>query len=179
MKPILQKGQLSNWKDGKGFGFIKPETGGKDVFLHISALKGSSRRPQVGDTILYELKMEADGKVRAVHASISGVPAQPAPSKRKPRQSRLAEIAISMGGLLAIALVVMELQGSRFRSPISTLTKPNCTIKGNISVETQNKVYHLPGMEDYNSTTIDLAKGEKWFCTEAEAIAAGWHKAPR
>ncbi|EDX70721.1 hypothetical protein MC7420_8149 [Coleofasciculus chthonoplastes PCC 7420] len=43
----------------------------------------------------------------------------------------------------------------------------------------QTKVYHLPGMEDYQSTIIDPAKGERWFCTESEAIESGWHKAPR
>ncbi|WP_449240187.1 hypothetical protein [Coleofasciculus chthonoplastes] len=34
-------------------------------------------------------------------------------------------------------------------------------------------------MEDYQSTIIDPAKGERWFCTESEAIESGWHKAPR
>ncbi|WP_442785781.1 sunset domain-containing protein [Leptolyngbya sp. Heron Island J] len=42
-----------------------------------------------------------------------------------------------------------------------------------------NKIYHLPGMEDYESTVIDLTKGERWLCTESEAIANGWRKAPR
>lgn len=41
-----------------------------------------------------------------------------------------------------------------------------------------NKLYHLPGMEDYENTVIDPSKEEKWFCTEAEAIANGWRKAP-
>jgi hypothetical protein len=34
-------------------------------------------------------------------------------------------------------------------------------------------------MEDYENTIIDPMKGEKWFCTESEAIANGWKKAPR
>jgi cold shock CspA family protein len=33
----IEKGALVRWIDGKGFGFIKPETG-KDIFIHISAL---------------------------------------------------------------------------------------------------------------------------------------------
>jgi hypothetical protein len=33
-------------------------------------------------------------------------------------------------------------------------------------------------MEDYESTVIDPQSGEKWFCTESEAINNGWQKAP-
>jgi hypothetical protein len=42
-----------------------------------------------------------------------------------------------------------------------------------------DKFYHLPNMEDYAITNIDGSKGERWFCTESEAIASGWRKAPR
>ncbi len=56
--------------------------------------------------------------------------------------------------------------------------KPGCNIKGNISIDTGNKLYHLPGMKDYEITIISRT-GERWFCTESEAIANGWKKAPR
>ena len=49
-------------------------------------------------------------------------------------------------------------------------------IKGNISLSTGEKIYHVPGGEFYDRTVIDEAKGERWFCTEAEAVAAGWRK---
>jgi endonuclease YncB( thermonuclease family) len=52
-----------------------------------------------------------------------------------------------------------------------------CTIKGNISRK-GDKVYHLPGSRDYDRTVIDEASGERMFCTEDEAKAAGW-RAPR
>ncbi|MGL5941100.1 MAG: cold shock domain-containing protein [Waterburya sp.] len=73
MKPVLHSGQLIKWKDDRGFGFIKPNDGGKEVFLHISALEKTNRRPQVGDTILYERVVEADGKIRATNALIQGI----------------------------------------------------------------------------------------------------------
>jgi endonuclease YncB( thermonuclease family) len=47
-----------------------------------------------------------------------------------------------------------------------------CAIKGSISEGA--KVYHLPGSEWYGRTRIDTSKGERWFCSEQEAIAAGW-----
>lgn len=51
-----------------------------------------------------------------------------------------------------------------------------CTIKGNIS-SSGEKIYHLEGCGSYSKTKIDEARGEHWFCTEEEAISAGWRKA--
>src|SRR3990167_7640339 len=53
---------------------------------------------------------------------------------------------------------------------------PSCTIKGNISASGE-KIYHLQGCGSYSKTTIDEKRGERWFCTEAEAQFAGWRKA--
>ena len=52
-------------------------------------------------------------------------------------------------------------------------------IKGNVSLNTGEKIYHVPGGEFYDQTVIDEAKAERWFCTEAEAVAAGWRKSKR
>jgi hypothetical protein len=54
---------------------------------------------------------------------------------------------------------------------------PSCElVKGNIDAKGR-KLYHLPGMKNYNQVKIDEAKGEKFFCTEQEAQEAGWTKA--
>lgn len=47
-----------------------------------------------------------------------------------------------------------------------------CNIKGNISKA--GRIYHLPGSASYAATKISLSKGERWFCSEQEAKAAGW-----
>lgn len=52
----------------------------------------------------------------------------------------------------------------------------NCRIKGNINRK-GGRVYHLPGERDYSRTRMDKGKGERWFCSEEEAVAAGWRKA--
>lgn len=54
-----------------------------------------------------------------------------------------------------------------------------CDIKGNISISSGEKIYHVPGQQHYAETRIDPSDGERWFCTEAEAVAAGWRKARR
>lgn len=52
----------------------------------------------------------------------------------------------------------------------------SCLIKGNIN-SSGEKIYHLPSCGSYAKTKIDEVRGEKWFCTESEALAAGWRKA--
>mgnify|MGYP000728184890 CR=1 FL=1 len=182
MKPVMHKGRLVAWKDDRGFGFIKPYDGSKDVFLHISALKKASRCPKVGNTIFYELTTQVDGKVSAFNASIEGVGIRLLPTHRANIRGLLKTV---IGTIIVAGFFTMESSRSN-SSPITSITKPitsnrkpGCTIKGNISISTGKKLYHLPGMEDYKSTRIDPAKGERWFCTESEAIANGWRKAPK
>ena len=52
----------------------------------------------------------------------------------------------------------------------------SCNIKGNISYNTGERIYHLPGQEYYGRTTINQSYGERWFCSEHEAKAGGWRK---
>lgn len=64
-----------------------------------------------------------------------------------------------------------------FRHAAKPGTPPtsSCRIKGNISKN--GKIFHLAGSRDYDRTQIDPARGERWFCSEAEALAAGWRPA--
>ncbi|MFC3704457.1 hypothetical protein ACFOOL_06790 [Devosia honganensis] len=51
-----------------------------------------------------------------------------------------------------------------------------CNIKGNVNTRGE-RIYHVPGQKYYNDTRISASHGERWFCSEAEARAAGWRKA--
>ncbi|WP_417669337.1 thermonuclease family protein [Roseibium sp.] len=51
----------------------------------------------------------------------------------------------------------------------------DCPIKGNIT--SRGKIYHTPWSPHYDRTRIDESAGERWFCSEAEALAAGWRAA--
>ncbi|OQK15123.1 calcium-binding protein [Methyloprofundus sedimenti] len=68
-----KKGKLIRWIDAKGFGFITPENGKSDIFIHITAFKGMGRKPVIGDIIHYEIGTDTNGKTRAVNARIEGV----------------------------------------------------------------------------------------------------------
>ena len=47
-----------------------------------------------------------------------------------------------------------------------------CAIKGNITRTA--RTYHMPWNRSYEAVRINASKGERWFCSEAEAMAAGW-----
>lgn len=61
-------------------------------------------------------------------------------------------------------------QASRDVAPVK-----GCAIKGNISQS--GRLFHVPGSRWYDGTRINTNKGEHWFCSEAEALAAGWRAA--
>lgn len=47
-------------------------------------------------------------------------------------------------------------------------------IKGNVTKDA--KIYHVPGGVHYNQVKVQPENGERLFCTEADAVAAGWVK---
>ena len=53
-----------------------------------------------------------------------------------------------------------------------------CRVKGNISRDGTH-IYHVPGGHYYERTKISTSKGERWFCSEAEAKSEGWRRSRR
>lgn len=68
----MAKGKVKWFNTQKGFGFIVPDDGGKDVFVHISAVERSGLKGLAeNQTIEYELQTEK-GKTAAVNLKVSG-----------------------------------------------------------------------------------------------------------
>lgn len=104
MNDALHTGKLKRWNDDKGFGFITSASGGADVFLHISAVRRMSRRPLVGDIIVYRMHTDQDGKKRAVNARIQGV-AEVKPSPIRKGAGRKAK-SRPLAGVLPVLLMI-------------------------------------------------------------------------
>lgn len=55
--------------------------------------------------------------------------------------------------------------------------KNDCFIKGNVRRDKGTKTYHFPECYNYEKIVVNEKEGDKWFCTEKEAVAAGFRKA--
>jgi uncharacterized membrane protein YsdA (DUF1294 family)/cold shock CspA family protein len=66
------KGKITSWNEDKGFGFITPIAGGKQVFIHVKAFSNRSRRPELNQVVTYALSSDKQGRPCAVQATLAG-----------------------------------------------------------------------------------------------------------
>ena len=71
------QGKITSWKDEKGFGFITPNGGGAQVFVHISAFSNKQRRPTGNEIVTYALKTDDKGRAQAEAVSFLGEQQKP------------------------------------------------------------------------------------------------------
>jgi len=70
-----QSGSVVTYFEAKGFGFLRPDDGGRDIFFHVSRLtEGLATDLRPGTRVLYELGMDRTGKMAA--SSIRIAPAE-------------------------------------------------------------------------------------------------------
>lgn len=69
-----------------------------------------------------------------------------------------------------------DYRANRWERAALSSPRSGCPIKGNISGD-EEKIYHTPWSPWYGRTKINENTGERWFCDEAEARAAGWRAA--
>lgn len=62
----MNTGTVKWYNSSKGYGFIQPDAGGQDVFLHATAVEQSGlSTPQEGQKLGYELEQDRSGKMCA------------------------------------------------------------------------------------------------------------------
>ncbi len=67
------KGKVSSWNDEKGFGFISPDNQEGKIFFHISSVKKATRKPIVGDIVVFEASKDSQGRLKATHVLMEGI----------------------------------------------------------------------------------------------------------
>ncbi|HXH52326.1 MAG TPA: cold-shock protein [Sphingomicrobium sp.] len=61
-------GTVKFFNDSKGYGFIQPEDGGTDAFVHITAVERAGMRTLSKDQrVSYELEQDQRGKMKAIN----------------------------------------------------------------------------------------------------------------
>jgi hypothetical protein len=96
------------------------------------------------------------------------------PNNRRRFQFGRIRISRSWVAGAAGAIVVAGILALEIGFPIV-----GCGVKGNISPNTGERIYHVAGQEYYLRTRVNWLRGERWFCSEADAQRAGWRRALR
>lgn len=134
MSPSRQQGTLTRWIEDRGFGFVRPQSGNEELFVHISAFPRGSR-PEVGIPVSYEVETTADGRRRAVRALLPGQSHPPvrhhAPARPRRHYSSASRPSRHVAGkataLLVIAAVAFAASSGKVREFIGSALQPTLT----------------------------------------------------
>lgn len=86
---------------------------------------------------------------------------------------RFAALLLAVAAMSFGAVYTLSFRNGALFSTASA--GPACLIKGNINASGEH-IYHMPGQRYYDATRIDLWRGERWFCSESDANAAGFRR---
>jgi len=67
-----RRGTIVTWNDERGYGFIRPEGGGRDLFFHVTDADGRGSRPQERMNASYEASVDEHGRPRATRVYVRG-----------------------------------------------------------------------------------------------------------
>ena len=148
--------------------FLEKDITGKDRYDRLLRYVVLKNPDPEEDNILVNNQMVLEGYARAESTS---------PDKKyrdllatSERKAKSAE----KGMWGACDYLEQEKQASSLREQESEPPNSQCTIKGNISEKAYGKLYFLEGCPNYKRVKVDMRKGEAWFCSETEAIKAGF-----
>jgi uncharacterized membrane protein YsdA (DUF1294 family)/cold shock CspA family protein len=148
------RGRIKFWNDEKGFGFITPASGAKQVFVHIKAFGNRSQRPVIGQLVTFSLSTDRQGRPCAVRVTRVG---EKSPGEIKRNDSLL----LTAGAVLFLVIVGL------------------CVLGGWIPVQVL-VAYLLASVVSYVAYAWDKSSAERgaWRTSESAlhwmALIGGW-----
>ncbi|MBL8816305.1 MAG: cold shock and DUF1294 domain-containing protein [Planctomyces sp.] len=104
-------GTLTTWNDDRGFGFITPDQGGEQIFVHIRAFPSGMRRPEAGIRVSFEVELAPSGKTRA-RAVQFAIPSQSIVQSLAGTSSRLTFARVLAIPCLLATVLLLNAQSS-------------------------------------------------------------------
>jgi len=104
---MRNKGTLSSWNEEKGYGFIQPLGGGKQLFVHITGFAKRRKRPELNQRVSYRIASDQQGRACAADVTLAGE--RLLKSARSRTGGRFSMLSTSVGLiLLAMAAVMLK-----------------------------------------------------------------------
>ena len=94
------QGKISQWKDDKGFGFVTPNGGGQQAFIHINAFTPRGRRPIDGDVVSFEVAYDGMGRPQAENVRYYRA------LNQRPSASGRSSMPLWTGGLFVLCMAL-------------------------------------------------------------------------
>jgi uncharacterized membrane protein YsdA (DUF1294 family)/cold shock CspA family protein len=103
-------GQVVTWKSQEKYGFIQSQSHPDDIFFHITNCPERSWMPQIGEPVSFEVRTDAQGRLRAINVkSLSPTP-HIAPPRINPIDTTLALlVCVAFIVLLGLATIMVDL----------------------------------------------------------------------
>lgn len=99
-----EQGELVDWRDERGFGFIRRPGGAGKIYVHMKSIGKSVDRPEPGDHMDYEVSVDKNGRPVAVDVKLTRAKPQPAPTLDAPSASLHISPRIAAAAVILILL---------------------------------------------------------------------------
>ena len=153
-------GTLRSWNDDRGFGFIAPTQGGREIFVHASAFPRSGSRPTIGEKVTFEVGMNDAGKLQAIDVLREALVA---PSiRRPPTRSGRPQTRSLLGAVVAVTLAVgLAAYGYAEYSKRA----------GHVGAPAQGALTQTPAAEGASPRAVDTRCDGRTYCSQMTSCA--------
>ena len=116
---MRSKGKITFWKGNKGYGFITPDSGEKQVFVHINEFADKSQRPRINQLVSFSLSTDKQGRPCAVNVTRPG---EQAPKMIKGGNSSWSFKSVAL--LVVVIIIAAALAYSKYEKSRSGPVMP-------------------------------------------------------